>query len=210
MATDEQRMNTDKKKQRNLRSFLVFGLSVFIRVHPWLNFLTSTPPERSGRLADRGWFRRPATVPTSLWLRRRGPGSRGRSRNARWPYGGAATVPAPAASAAAAGFRGRRLRERTLAGIHQALEHRLGLVGLAELLKAQRLVVGLSAAASRRQTFRRHAVPRMAPGPTPCSRTQWPWHGRPNLRRPARSGSPPRRCERRLRQIRARAGCRAP
>src|ERR1035437_7568807 len=41
-----------------------------------------------------------------------------------------------AAAAAAAGFGGRRLLERKLAGVHQALEDRLGLVGLAELLKA--------------------------------------------------------------------------
>src|SRR5208283_4862912 len=62
---------------------------------------------------------------------------------------------APAASAATTNFG-----ERTLAGIHQALEHRFGLVGLAELLETQRLVVGLSAAACGG----RHSAATASPG----------------------------------------------
>src|ERR1035437_2081070 len=68
-----------------------------------------------------------------------------------------------AAASAAAGFRGRRLLERKLAGVHQALEDRLGLVGLAELLKAKRLVVG-SISACRDRTAACHSATPSRPG----------------------------------------------
>src|ERR1035437_9882599 len=67
--------------------------------------------------------------------------------------------PSSAASATAAGSRGLRPRERQLAGIHEALEHRLGLVGLAELLEAQRLIVGLNAACRARKAAAGSATP---------------------------------------------------